>query len=130
LPNRLAADRRGKRLVLGGPEPSRVVVVVPLKAGVRDRVRELLELGPPFDPEAVGLERHQVFLTDHEAVFFFEALDQSTLDRLARSPRLRWAATAWREYLGGRMRRADVAYSWARDRRSERRDLPRDLSED
>jgi len=98
------------------------VVVVPLKAGVRDRVRELLETGPPFDPEAAGLDRHQVFLTDQEAVFLFEAPDQSTLDRLARSPRVRWAATAWREYLGGRMRRAEVAYSWARSTRTEGRD--------
>jgi hypothetical protein len=96
------------------------VVVVPLKAGVRDRVRELLKTGPPFDPEAAGLERHQVFLTDQEAVFLFEAPDQSILDRLARSPRLRWAAAAWREYLGGRMRVAEIAYSWARDGRSER----------
>jgi hypothetical protein len=98
------------------------VVVVPLKAGVRNRVRELLETGPPFDPKAAGLERHQVFLTDHEAVFLFEAPDQATLDRLARSPRLRWAAAAWRQYLGGRMRVAEVAYSWARDRPSEEAD--------
>jgi hypothetical protein len=108
------ADCGGKRFVLSEPEPSRVVVVVPLKAGVGDRVRELLETGPPFDPEAAGLDRHQVFLSDHEAVFLFEAPDQSTLDRLARSPRLRWAAAAWRQYLAGRMRRAEVAYSWAR----------------
>lgn len=97
-----------------GPQPGRVVVVVPLKAGARDRVRQLLEKGPPFDPEATGLDRHQVFLTDHEAVFLFEAPDQSILDRLARSPRLRWAAAAWRHYIGGPARLADVAYSWAR----------------
>ena len=108
--------------MLGEPEPSRVVVVVPLKTGVRDRVRELLETGPPFDPEAAGLDRHQVFLTDQEAVFLFEAPDQPALDRLAKSPRLRWAAAAWREYLGGRMRRAEVAYSWARSTRTEGRD--------
>jgi hypothetical protein len=119
------ADSGGKRFVLSEPEPSRVVVVVPLKAGVRDRVRELLELGPPFDPEAAGLERHQVFLTDHEAVFLFEAPDQAILDRLARSLRLRWAAVGWREYLGGRTRLAEIAYSWARDRRSERGNRPR-----
>lgn len=103
----------------GGPEPSRVVAVVPLKSGVRDRVRELLETGPPFDPDASGLDRHQVFLTDQEAVFLFEAPDQSVLDRLAKSTSVRWAAVAWREYLGGPMRLADVAYSWARSSRSE-----------
>jgi hypothetical protein len=75
---RWKAERGGKRFVVSEPEPSRVVVVVPLKAGVRDRVRELLEMGPPFDPEAAGLDRHQVFLTDQEAVFLFEAPDQAT----------------------------------------------------
>jgi hypothetical protein len=72
-------------------------------------------LGPPFDPDAAGLERHQVFLTDQEAVFVFEAADQSVLDRLAKSPQLRWAATAWRDYVGGPTRLAEVAYSWARN---------------
>src|SRR5687767_9212972 len=105
-----------------GLQPSQAVVIVPLKAGVRDRVRELLELGPPFDPEAAGLERHQVFLTDQEAVFLFEAPDQSVLDRLATSPRLRWGAAAWREYVGGPTCLAEIAYSWARNSRDEERD--------
>jgi hypothetical protein len=96
-------------------DPRQVVIVVPLKSGARTWVHGLLELGPPFDPEDAGLERHQVFLTDQEAVFVFEAPDQSVLDRLAKSPRLRWAAAAWRNYLGGPSRLADVAYSWARN---------------
>lgn len=92
---------------------------MPLKPGARDSVRQLLDGGPPFDPEAAGLERHQVFLTDHEAVFLFEAPDQSVLDRLARRPSLRWAAAAWREHVGGPTRLAEVAYSWARSSRPE-----------
>jgi hypothetical protein len=96
-------------------EPSRVVVVVPLQPGARERVRELLEGGPPFDPEAAGLERHQVFLTDQEAVFLFEASAQAALDRLARSLRLRDAAVAWRDLIAAdEVRLADVAYSWVR----------------
>ena len=51
---------------------SRLVVVVPLADGAKDRARELLDKGPPFDPNATGLERHSVYLTDHEAVFIFE----------------------------------------------------------
>jgi hypothetical protein len=101
----------------GAPEPSRIVVVVPLKPGVRDRVNELLQRGPPFDPDAAGLERHQVFLTDQEAVFLFEAVGQAALERLARSLRLRDAAAAWRDYVEGDMRLADVAYSWVRSPR-------------
>jgi hypothetical protein len=107
-----------------GVEPGRVVVVVPLKPGVGDSVRMLLEEGPPFDPETVGLERHQVFLTDHEAVFLFEAPDPSTLDRLAQSTRVRWAAAAWRDFLGGPARLAEVAYSWSRITGSTEDDPP------
>ena len=96
-------------------EPSRVVVVVPLQPGARERVRELLERGPPFDPEAAGLERHQVFLTDQEAVFLFEARGQAALDRLARSIRLRDAAAVWRDFVAADdIRLAEVAYSWVR----------------
>lgn len=96
-------------------EPSRVVVVVPLQPGARERVRELLQRGPPFDPEAAGLERHEVFLSDQEAVFLFEASAQATLDRLARSMRLRDAAVAWREFVTAEdIRLADVVYSWVR----------------
>ncbi len=96
-------------------EQSRVVVVVPLQPGARERVRELLERGPPFDPETAELERHQVFLTDQEAVFLFEASAQATLDRLAKSIRLREAALAWRELVTAEdIRLADVAYSWVR----------------
>lgn len=105
--------------------PSRVVVIVPLKPGARARVRELLELGPPFDPESAGLERHQVFVTDQEAVFLFEAPDHSALDRLAKSPSLRWAAAAWRDYVGGPTRLAELAYSWARNSRGDEADLHR-----
>jgi hypothetical protein len=103
-------------------EEGRVVIVVPLKPGARDSVRMLLEEGPPFDPENVGLQRHEVFLTDHEAVFIFEAPDKSVLDRLARSPKLRWAAAAWRDFLAGPMRLAEVAYSWNRTTGSNKDD--------
>ena len=96
-------------------EPRRAVLIVPLRSGARTWVHGLLELSPPFDPEAPGLERHQVFFTDQEAVFVFEAPDQPVLDRLAKSPRFRWAAAAWRNYVGGRTRLADVAYSLAQN---------------
>ena len=53
--------------------PDVLAVVLPLVEGKRESVRALLAQGPPFDPEAVGLARHQVFLGDEEAVFVFEA---------------------------------------------------------
>jgi hypothetical protein len=60
-------------LELGGHAVGRAAVIVPIEPGTHERARELLAGGPPFDPEAVGLERHQVFLTTDEVVFLFES---------------------------------------------------------
>ena len=46
-----------------------VSVIVPLKRGCVEQARELVAQGPPFDPAALGLKRHQVFITAREAVF-------------------------------------------------------------
>ena len=115
---RWKAERGGKRFVVSEPEPSRVVVVVPLKAGVRDRVRELLEMGPPFDPEAAGLDRRYFSPIRRLSSCSRHRIRPPSIASRA-SPKLRWAAVGWREYLGGRTRLAKIAYSWARDRRSE-----------
>jgi hypothetical protein len=48
-----------------------VAVIVPLKVGHDDRAKEPVAQGPPFDPAALGLERHEVFVTAREAVFVF-----------------------------------------------------------
>jgi len=94
---------------------SRLVLVVPLKEGGADRARELLAEGPPFELEATELSRHEVYLTDREAVFVFEAAGDTPPLRLqAGNPTLRTAAAAWREVLAGRPRKAETAFSWAR----------------
>jgi hypothetical protein len=94
-----------------------IVVVVPLRRGARRRVHALLAQGPPFDPEGIGLDRHDVFLTDREAVFVFETdAGGSVLETLLTEPRLWKAAAAWRSYLAGMPRVAEVAYSWERVR--------------
>lgn len=98
---------------------SRVVVIVPLEEGARGRVQELLDQGPPFDPGEVGLERHHVFLTDREAVFFFEAEAEGALERLLGDENLWASAAAWRDFVAGPPRLTEEAYSWTRSRTSE-----------
>jgi hypothetical protein len=93
---------------------SRVVVVLPLKEGVQERAAAVLEQGPPFDPEQAGLERHQVFLTDREAIFVFEAEAGDALDRLVKDTTLWGAAAAWKELVAGPPRLAEEAFSWVR----------------
>ena len=91
----------------------RVAIVVPIKPGHRDAVQQLLQQGPPFDPELMALERHDVFVTDREAVFLFEGADGArVVDRIVAQPSLWRVALSWRKYLNGQPRIARQAYSW------------------
>ena len=79
-------------------------------------MRALLAAGPPFDPEALGLDRHQVFLTASEAIFVFEStLGAGALEALLRDPTLWQQATAWHEHLAGPPKIAEDVFSWARN---------------
>jgi len=109
LAENLAALHLGQERAL-----SRVVVVLPLKEGARDRAAAVLEQGPPFDPEQVGLERHHVFLTGHEAIFVFEADETDAVDRLVGDTTLWAAAAAWKDLVAGPPRLAQDVYSWVR----------------
>jgi len=116
LAERLARKLREERAM------SRAVVVLPLKEGMSAQAAEMLHRGPPFDPSKVGLARHQVFLTDDEVVFLFEAHDLDAAERLVGDQSFWKAAVAWRDLVAGPPRIADDAYSWERPR------LPDDLS--
>jgi hypothetical protein len=92
----------------------RMVVVVPVKESAREHVRALVAKGPPFDLPSSGLDAHHVFLTEGEAIFVFEAADRSALERLVANVDVWAAAEAWREYVAGKPRLAEDAYSWTR----------------
>ena len=93
---------------------SRMVVVVPVKESAREQVRALVAKGPPFDLPSSGLDAHHVFLTEREAIFVFEAVDRSALERLVANVDVWAAAEAGREYVLGEPRLAEDAYSWTR----------------
>jgi len=82
---------------------------------MRERARELIADGPPFDPEGTGLIAHQVYVTEREVVFVFEgAKPRAALEQLAGDPSVWRAAAAWRDILTGRPRLAEQAYDWSR----------------
>jgi hypothetical protein len=92
-----------------------VAVVVPIKRRTAAAARRLVEAGPPFDLERLRLERHHVFVSEREVVFFFESESASAaLDALARSPRVLNAAVRWRGILAGRPRLAQEQFGWTR----------------
>jgi hypothetical protein len=102
-------------LQVGEDADRRIAVVLPFREDAHDAVRDLLAAGPPFDPEALGLDRHQVFLTASEAVFIFESdLGAGALEALLAQPELWQSAAAWRDYLAGPPQIAEDVFSWTR----------------
>jgi hypothetical protein len=51
----------------------RMMIVARLRDGTTEEAEALLEKGPPFDPEELGLTSHSAYLTSGEVVFVFEA---------------------------------------------------------
>ncbi|HSK15395.1 MAG TPA: hypothetical protein VK915_04425 [Gaiellaceae bacterium] len=93
---------------------SRLVVVAPLRPGMRDRAGQLLAAGPPFVLEETQFDRHDVFLTDDEVVFVFEGASGEPLRLDAEDPSVLTAAEAWHELLAARPRMAVSAFTWTR----------------
>jgi hypothetical protein len=101
------------RLQVGEPRRRRVLVMVPLKPGSRERAHELVDSGPPFDVERIGLTRHEVFLSDEAAFFLFEVEGGSRpLDQLLAEPELWRAASTWHDIVAGPPQIADESYEW------------------
>ena len=93
---------------------SSVVVVVPLRQGSESRARELAAAGPPFDPQQLPLESHELLLTSNEAIFVFESPSGAPPESLLDSLDIWSAAATWREIVAGPPRLASVAYFWRR----------------
>jgi hypothetical protein len=100
---------------LGGAASLRTAFVVPIEPGSEDAVRELVAHGPPFDPDAAGLDRHLVFLTSNEVVFLFESrLGEAGIETLLGDPAFLESAASWQGVLAGPPRIAEGVYSWTR----------------
>jgi hypothetical protein len=80
----------------------RIAVIAKLKPGSEKRATELVEGGPPFDPEGLGFERHSVYLSGDHVIFVFEGarLDQ-LLHRVVRDPANVSSFGAWQPLIDG-----------------------------
>jgi hypothetical protein len=91
----------------------RFAVVARLRPGAEGEAAALIAAGPPFDPGAVGIGRHAVYLSYGEAVFVFEgeeidAIVGELVDDPFRSP----IFDRWKELLDGHPRLAREVYFW------------------
>jgi hypothetical protein len=100
-----------------------LAIVARLKPGAEPRAEELIARGAPFDPEAIGLRRHTIFLSAGEVVFVFEGDEvEWTVDELIDDP-FHWDLQAafedWRDVVEEHPRIARVAYSWVEQSREK-----------
>jgi hypothetical protein len=100
-----------------GKEPSmqRIAVIAKLKPNTEKRATELIEGGPPFDPDKLGFDRHTVYLSGNQVVFVFEGgrLDH-LLHQVVRDPGNLGAFGKWEPLIDGFPTVAREAYSWQR----------------
>jgi hypothetical protein len=106
-PRALSALQQDRRL------SERLALVVPLKPGAQPEAAALLAKGPPFDPSGLGLENHDVFLTDDEVLFVFEGMPDVLLSRAAENETIWKAAKAWEPLVEGSVRFAEPVYTWS-----------------
>lgn len=96
----------------------RIAIVARLREGAGPHVAELLQGGPPFDPDERGLDAHAVFVSASEVVFVFEGPDVETaVSDLVDDPfahGLSDALDRWRDLVDGPPRIARPAYDWRR----------------
>ena len=93
----------------------RIAVVAKLKPDAEKRATELIESGPPFDPDKLGFDSHAVYLSGTQVVFVFEGgrLDH-LLHTVIRDPGNISAFGQWEPLIDGFPTVAREAYSWQR----------------
>jgi hypothetical protein len=96
----------------GGKLSECLMLIVPLKPDAKPKAEALLAEGPPFDPAGLGLESHEVFLSDEEAVFVFVGVPAALLSTAAANDEIWTAGEAWLPLVGGPIRYAERAYAW------------------
>jgi len=95
------------------PHLRKLALVLPLEAGMRGVAHEYLAEGPPFDPSKCGLESHEVFLTDSEAIFVFGVPHGAeTLERILADEEFWGVIASWERVAAGPPRAAEIAYDW------------------
>jgi hypothetical protein len=98
----------------------RLAVIAKLKPESEKRAAELIETGPPFDPDRLGFERHSVYLSGNQVIFVFEGgrLDH-LLQGVIRDPDNLRVFGAWEPIIEGFPAVAREAYSWQRGANGE-----------
>jgi len=94
---------------------NRMMIVARLRDDAHEMAETLLREGPPFDPDALGLERHSAWLTASEVVFLFEGPEvEWVVNDLIDDPAVAVFFAPWEKLIEGTPRLAHEHYYWSR----------------
>ena len=94
---------------------NRLMIVARLRSDAHDEAEVLLHEGPPFDPAALGIERHAAYLTAGEVVFVFEGPEvEWVVNELIDDPAISSYFEPWQKLVEGTPRLAHERYYWSR----------------
>jgi hypothetical protein len=92
----------------------RLAIVAKLRRGSRERAKEILAEGPPYDLADAGFRRHSVFLAGDTAVFVFEGPNiHQLVSKLIDDPASAGSFSVWAPLLAGTPTLAREEFSWA-----------------
>ena len=89
--------------MMSGSEASeRLAIIARLRKGSRERAKEILAEGPPYELAEAGFRRHSIFLEGDAVVFVFEGRDvQALVSKLIDDPAASGSFSVWAPLLAG-----------------------------
>jgi hypothetical protein len=91
----------------------RLAIVVKLRKGSRERAREILAAGPPYELADAGFRRHSIFLAGETAVFVFEGPGVHELvSKVIDDPAAAGSFSTWAPLLAGTPTLAHEEFHW------------------
>jgi hypothetical protein len=109
-PNNQASAQGAAR---GGEANERLAIVGRLRRGSRERAREIIAAGPPYELNEAGFRRHSIFLAEKTVVFVFEGPGiEALVSKLIDDPAASGSFSVWGPLLAGTPTLAREEFHW------------------
>ena len=97
----------------GGEANERLAIVGRLQPGSRERAREIIAAGPPYELNEAGFRRHSIFLAEETVVFVFEGRGvEALVSKLIDDPASSGSFSVWGPLLAGTPTLAHEEFYW------------------
>lgn len=97
----------------GNEANERLAIVARLLPGSRERAREILAAGAPYDLSDAGFRRHSIFLAEETVIFVFEGSGiEGLVSKLIDDPASSGSFSVWGPLLAGTPVLAQEEFYW------------------